>query len=29
MITIHNFWRGIRGVRVAWQCEEMGLAYQP
>ena len=28
MITIHNFWRGIRGVRVAWQCEEMGLAYQ-
>ena len=28
MITIHNFWRGIRGVRVAWQCEEMGLAYE-
>src|SRR4051794_23840994 len=28
MVTIHNFWRGIRGVRVAWQCEEMGLAYQ-
>ncbi len=28
MITIYNFWRGIRGVRVAWQCEEMGLAYQ-
>ena len=27
MITIQNFWRGIRGVRVAWQCEEMGLAY--
>jgi glutathione S-transferase len=28
MITIYNFWRGIRGVRVAWQCEEMGLAYR-
>src|SRR3954466_7602425 len=28
MITIYNFWRGIRGVRVAGQCEEMGLAYQ-
>ena len=28
MITVHNFWRGIRGVRVAWQCEEMGLAYE-
>jgi glutathione S-transferase len=28
MITIYNFWRGIRGVRVAWQCEEMGLAYE-
>ena len=28
MITISNFWRGLRGVRVAWQCEEMGLAYQ-
>src|SRR4051794_14195074 len=28
MITIYNFWRGARGVRVAWQCEEMGLAYQ-
>jgi glutathione S-transferase len=27
MITIHNFWRGIRGIRVAWQCEEMGLPY--
>src|SRR5215210_1347560 len=27
MITIYSFWRGIRGVRVAWQCEEMGLAY--
>lgn len=29
MITIYNFRHGIRGVRVAWQCEEMGLAYQP
>jgi glutathione S-transferase len=28
MITIYNFWRGLRGVRVAWQCEEMGLAYE-
>lgn len=28
MITVYNFWHGIRGVRVAWQCEEMGLAYQ-
>ena len=28
MITIYSFWRGIRGVRVAWQCEEMGLAYR-
>jgi len=28
MITIHNFSRGIRGVRVVWQCEEMGLAYR-
>ncbi|MEA2902876.1 MAG: glutathione S-transferase [Alphaproteobacteria bacterium] len=28
MITIYNFWRGIRGVRVAWQCDEMGLDYQ-
>ncbi|HEX4303284.1 MAG TPA: glutathione S-transferase family protein [Rhizomicrobium sp.] len=27
MITIHNFPRGARGVRVAWVCEEMGLAY--
>lgn len=29
MITIYNFRHGIRGVRVAWQCEEMGLTYQP
>jgi glutathione S-transferase len=28
MITIHNFSRGIRGVRVVWQCEEMGLEYR-
>ena len=28
MITIYNFTRGIRGVRVVWQCEEMGLAYR-
>ncbi|WP_293907733.1 glutathione S-transferase family protein [Phenylobacterium sp.] len=28
MITIHNFSRGVRGLRVVWQCEEMGLAYQ-
>lgn len=28
MITIHNFARGARGVRVMWQCEEMGLPYR-
>lgn len=28
MITIHNFASGARGLRVAWQCEEMGLAYR-
>lgn len=28
MITIHNFTRGVRGVRVVWVCEEMGLAYE-
>jgi len=28
MIVIHNFPRGARGVRVAWVCEEMGLAYR-
>jgi glutathione S-transferase len=28
MIRIHNFARGARGVRVIWQCEEMGLPYQ-
>ena len=27
-ITIHNFPRGARGLRVAWQCEEMGLDYR-
>jgi glutathione S-transferase len=27
MITIYNFARGVRGLRVAWQCEEMGLPY--
>jgi glutathione S-transferase len=29
MITITNFQNGVRGVRVAWLCEEMGLAYRP
>jgi glutathione S-transferase len=28
MITIHNFARGARGMRVAWACEEMGLPYR-
>ncbi|MGH6692430.1 MAG: glutathione S-transferase family protein [Gammaproteobacteria bacterium] len=28
MIRIHNFARGARGLRVMWQCEEMGLAYE-
>lgn len=28
MITIHNFARGARGVRVFWVAEEMGLAYR-
>ena len=27
MITIYNFPRGARGVRVAWLCEEMSLPY--
>lgn len=26
-ITIYNFPRGGRGVRLFWQCEEMGLQY--
>ena len=29
MITIYNFSQGVRGIRVAWQCEEMGLPYKP
>ena len=28
MIRIHNFARGARGLRLCWQCEEMGLAYE-
>jgi glutathione S-transferase len=28
MIRIHNFARGARGLRVIWQCEEMGLPYR-
>jgi glutathione S-transferase len=28
MMTIHNFARGARGLRVMWVCEEMGLPYQ-
>ena len=28
MIRIHNFARGGRGLRVIWQCEEMGLPYR-
>lgn len=28
MITIHNFARGARGIRLMWQCEEMGLRYE-
>ena len=28
MITIHNFARGARGVRVVWVCEEMGLPWR-
>jgi glutathione S-transferase len=27
MLKIHNFARGVRGLRVIWLCEEMGLAY--
>jgi glutathione S-transferase len=27
MLTIYNFARGARGVRVAWLCEEMGVPY--
>ncbi len=28
MITIHNFPRGARGLRIMWQCEEMGVPYR-
>lgn len=28
MIRIYNFARGARGLRVTWQCEEMGLPYR-
>jgi glutathione S-transferase len=27
MMTIHNFARGARGLRVMWLCGEMGLPY--
>jgi glutathione S-transferase len=28
MLTISNFPRGARGLRPAWLCEEMGVAYR-
>ncbi|WP_437566563.1 glutathione S-transferase family protein [Sorangium sp. So ce542] len=28
MIKVYNFARGARGLRVMWQCEEMGLPYE-
>jgi glutathione S-transferase len=28
MIKVYNFARGARGLRVIWQCEEMGLPYR-
>jgi glutathione S-transferase len=28
MLTISNFPRGARGLRAAWLCEEMGVAYR-
>jgi glutathione S-transferase len=28
VITIYNFARGARGLRIFWQCEEMGLPYR-
>lgn len=28
MLTITNFARGARGLRLAWLCEEMGLPYR-
>jgi glutathione S-transferase len=27
MITVYNFGRGARGLRITWLCEEMGLPY--
>ena len=27
MMKIHNFARGVRGLRAMWLCEEMGLRY--
>lgn len=27
-IKIHNFARGARGLRLMWQCEEMGVPYE-
>jgi glutathione S-transferase len=28
VITVYNFARGARGLRVFWQCEEMGMPYR-
>jgi len=28
MIRIHNFARGVRGLRLMWQCEEMAIPYE-
>lgn len=28
MIRVYNFTSGVRGLRVVWQCEEMGLPYE-
>ena len=28
MLKVHNFARGVRGLRVMWLCEEMGLCYR-
>lgn len=28
MIRVYNFANGVRGLRVIWQCEEMGLPYE-
>jgi len=27
-LIVHNFSRGLRGLRVMWMCEEMGLPYK-